>query len=51
MCFQGFRNDTKKYTLEIEELKKLFDEFKENKLDAILFSNSEPLLYKKFQKF
>ena len=21
MCFQGFRNDTKKYTLEIEELK------------------------------
>ena len=48
MCFQGFRNDTKKYTLEIEELKKLFDEFKENKLDAILFSNSEPLLYKKF---
>lgn len=48
MCFQGFRNDTKKYTLEIEELKKLFNEFKENKLDAILFSNSEPLLYKKF---
>ena len=34
--------------LEIEELKKLFNEFKENKLDAILFSNSEPLLYKKF---
>ena len=48
MCFQGFRNDTKKYTLEIEQLKKLFNEFKENKLDAILFSNSEPLLYKKF---
>ena len=48
MCFQGFRNDTKKYTLEIEQLKKLFKEFKENKLDAILFSNSEPLLYKKF---
>ena len=48
MCFQGFRNDTKKYTLEIDELKKLFNEFEENKLDAILFSNSEPLLYKKF---
>ena len=37
-----------KYTLEIEELKKLFNEFEENKLDAILFSNSEPLLYKRF---
>ena len=48
MCFQGYRNDTKKYTLEIEELKKLFNEFEENKLDAILFSNSEPLLYKRF---
>jgi len=48
MCFQGFRNDTKKYTLEIEELKKLFKDFEDNKLNAILFSNSEPLLYKKF---
>ena len=26
MCFQGFRNDTKKYTLEIEQLKKLFND-------------------------
>ena len=35
MCFQGFRNDTKKYTLEIEELKKLFKDFEDNKLNAI----------------
>ena len=48
MCYQGYRNDSKKFTLEIEDLKKLFTEFKENKLDAILFSNSEPLLYKRF---
>ena len=33
--FSGFRNDTKKYTLEIEELK-LFNEFKENKLDKFV---------------
>ena len=50
MCYQGFRNDTKKNTLEIKNLEKLFNEFKINKLDALLFSTSEPLLYKNFFK-
>ena len=50
MCYQGFRNDAKKYTLEIKDLQKLFMEFKTHKLDALLLSTSEPLLYKHFNK-
>ena len=50
MCYQGFRNDTTKNTLLINDLEKLFLEFKKNKLDALLFSTSEPLLYKNFFK-
>ena len=50
MCYQGFRNDAKKSTLELDDIKKLFHEFEKNKLDALLFSTSEPLLYKKFFK-
>ena len=49
-CYQGYRNDAKKSTLSIEDLKKLFLEFKKNKLDALLLSQSEPLLYKDFGK-
>ena len=49
-CYQGHRNDAKKSTLSIEDLKKLFLEFKKNKLDALLLSSSEPLLYKDFSK-
>ncbi len=48
MCYQGYRNDTTKFTLQPKDLEKLFDEFKENKLDALLLSTSEPLLYKNF---
>ena len=50
MCYQGFRNDAEKKTLEIKDLSKLFLEFKKNKLDALLLSSSEPLLYKHFDK-
>ena len=49
-CYQGHRNDAEKSTLSIENLKKLFLEFKKNKLDALLLSSSEPLLYKDFGK-
>ncbi len=48
MCYQGFRNDTKKSTLDLEVLKKLFSEFKKEKLDALLLSTSETLLHKNY---
>ena len=44
MCYQGYRNDKEKYTLNEDDLKKIFDDFKINKLDALLLSASEPLL-------
>ena len=50
MCYQGYRNDAKKSTLQLDDLKKLFIDFKTNKLDALLLSSSEPLLYKNFYK-
>tara|TARA_Y100000294_G_C8524465_1_gene324311 strand:+ start:76 stop:1161 length:1086 start_codon:yes stop_codon:yes gene_type:complete len=50
MCYQGFRNDAEKSTLEIKDLRKLFLEFKTSKLDALLLSASEPLLYKHFDE-
>ena len=50
MCYQGFRNDAEKSTLEIKDLRKLFLEFKTSKLDALLLSTSEPLLYKHFDE-
>ena len=40
----------KKKTLSIQDLEKLFQDFKKNKLDALLLSQSEPLLYKNFDK-
>ena len=40
----------KKSTLQLDDLKKLFIDFKINKLDALLLSSSEPLLYKNFHK-
>jgi len=46
MCYQGFRNDTKKVTLDDTLLDKIFSEFKKNKLNALMLSFSEPLLYK-----
>ncbi len=50
MCYQGFRNDAEKSTLQLPDLENLFEDFKKNKLDALLFSTSEPLLYKNFFK-
>jgi radical SAM protein with 4Fe4S-binding SPASM domain len=50
MCYQGFRNDTKKYTLSDEDLINLFKDFKKNKLNSLLISISEPLLYKNIEK-
>jgi radical SAM protein with 4Fe4S-binding SPASM domain len=47
MCYQGYRNDTKKYTFSEEDLEKIFLDFEKNQLDALLLSASEPLLYKK----
>ena len=46
MCYQGFRNDAKKVTLDDSLLDKIFDEFKKNKLNSLMLSFSEPLLYK-----
>lgn len=46
MCDQGFRNDAKKVSLDEDILKKMFDEFKERRLPALILSVSEPLLYK-----
>ncbi len=46
MCYQGFRNDAKKATLDDALLDKIFSEFKINKLNALMLSFSEPLLYK-----
>ena len=46
MCYQGFRNHAKKSTLDDTLLDKIFDEFKRKKLNALMLSFSEPLLYK-----
>ena len=48
MCPQEYRNDAKLVRIDEKLLDKLFNEFKENKLDSISFSVSEPLLYKDF---
>ena len=40
----------KKSTLQLDDLKKLFSDFKTNRLDALFLSSSEPLLYKNFDK-
>ncbi len=47
MCYQGFRNDAKKSVLDEDILDKVFADFKKNKLNSLMFSASEPLLYKK----
>ena len=46
MCYQGFRNDAKKSTVDEKLLDKIFSEFKKNKLNSLMLSASEPLLYK-----
>jgi len=50
MCYQGFRNDAKKSTIDLDMLQKIFDDFKQNQLSALMLSISEPLLYKDFEK-
>ena len=46
MCYQGFRNDANKVTVNEEILDKIFDDFKKNQLSALMLTASEPLLYK-----
>jgi radical SAM protein with 4Fe4S-binding SPASM domain len=50
MCDQGFRNDIDKVTMSDEILTKIFKDFKNNKLSALMISVSEPLLYKNIRK-
>ena len=50
MCYQGFRNDTDKVTVDEKILDKIFDDFKQNKLSALMLTASEPLLYKHIGK-
>ena len=50
MCYQGFRNDAKKFTLDDNMLDKIFKDFKLNKLNSLMLSISEPLLYKNIEK-
>ena len=50
MCYQGFRNDAKKSTIDLNSLEKIFLDLKKNKLPALMLSISEPLLYKDFEK-
>tara|TARA_Y100000294_G_C8544883_1_gene332673 strand:- start:75 stop:1118 length:1044 start_codon:yes stop_codon:yes gene_type:complete len=49
-CYQGYRNDAKQYIIRDQMLDKIFDDFKENKLSALMLSASEPLLYKGIEK-
>ena len=50
MCYQGFRNDAEKFTVDETMLDKIFNDFKKNKLSALMLTASEPLLYKHFDK-
>lgn len=50
MCHQGYRNDAKQSTLDENTLDKIFEDFKENQLPALMLTISEPLLYKKIDK-
>ena len=50
MCYQGFRNDSEKFTVDENSLDKIFKDFKDNNLSALMLTASEPLLYKHFDK-
>ncbi len=50
MCHQEWRNDATKHTLSENDLDKIFDSFKKNKLNSLMLSISEPLLYKNIDK-
>ena len=43
MCYQGFRNDAEKFTVDETMLDKIFNDFKKNKLSALMLTASEPL--------
>ena len=49
-CKQWFRNDAKKSTLDDNTLDKIFNDFSENKLNSLMLTASEPLLYKNIDK-
>ena len=49
-CKQWFRNEANKTTLDDHILDHIFDDFKKNKLNSLMISASEPLLYKKLDK-
>ena len=50
MCYQEFRNNAEKFTVDENMLDKIFNDFKKNKLPALMLTASEPLLYKHFDK-
>jgi len=50
MCYQGFRNDSEKFTVDEKILEKIFKDFKKNQLSALMLTASEPLLYKNIGK-
>ncbi len=50
MCYQGLRNDAEKFTVNEKTLDKIFDDFKKNKLSALMLTASEPLLFKQIDK-
>jgi MoaA/NifB/PqqE/SkfB family radical SAM enzyme len=50
MCYQGFRNRAKKSSVNKDMLEKVFDDFKKDKLAALMLSMSDPLLYEEFHK-
>ena len=49
-CKQWFRNDATKSTLDDDTLDKIFNDFAKNKLNSLMLTASEPLLYKKIDK-
>lgn len=50
MCYQGWRNDSQKHTLDEDTLNKIFKDFEKNNLNSLMLSISEPLLYKKIDR-
>jgi len=50
MCYQGYRNESAKSTIDNKILDKIFEDFKRNKLQALMLTASEPLLYKHIDK-
>ena len=49
-CKQWARNDAEKSTLDDDILDRLFEDFEKNKLNSLMLTASEPLLYKNISK-